>query len=274
MNVAQGQKGPQAGAPEQGKKSRWWLPLRYVWSAWGILWLLILTIPLCSLVLIAYGLGVNDHKLQWAARWWARLLMAGIGCRVRIRGLDNLEPGATYVFAGNHASALDIPSLQAVLPSNFRWVAKKELFGIPLFGAALKAVGDIPIDRTAGRQALQSLIEAARRVSHDTSVVIFPEGTRSRDGELLPFKSGGFLLAIRSGRPVVPFYLKGTHEALVDDSLLLDPGAIEVILGQPIPAQGLKAEAREQLCEVARRRVLSLQQGREGAPVDSPGSAA
>ncbi|MCB2227417.1 MAG: 1-acyl-sn-glycerol-3-phosphate acyltransferase [Desulfarculaceae bacterium] len=248
--------------------------MRYVWSAWAILWLLILTIPLCSLVLIGYGLGVNEHKLQWAARWWARLLMGGIGCRVRIRGLENLEAGATYVFAGNHASSLDIPGLQAVLPKNFRWVAKKELFDIPLFGAALKAVGDIPLDRSAGRQALQSLIEAARRVSRDTSVVIFPEGTRSRDGELLPFKSGGFLLAIKSGRPVVPFFLKGTHEALVDDSLLLDPGPIEVILGTPIPAEGMRAEAREEMAALVRERILALKRGEEAAPVDSPGSAA
>ncbi|MCF8034384.1 MAG: 1-acyl-sn-glycerol-3-phosphate acyltransferase [Desulfarculaceae bacterium] len=237
-------------------------------------WLFLLTVLLCSLVLIGYALGVSDHKLQWAARWWARLLMGGIGCRVRIRGLDNLEPGATYVFAGNHASALDIPSLQAVLPKNFRWVAKKELFSIPLFGAALKAVGDIPIDRSAGRQALQSLIEAARRVSQDTSVVIFPEGTRSTDGKLLPFKSGGFLLAIRSGRPVVPFFIKGAHQALVDDSLILDPGSIEVILGQPIPAEGLSSEAREGLSEEVRQRILALQRGAEGAPVDSPGTSA
>jgi len=274
LTVAQGQKGPQAKAADGKKGHRWWLPLRYLWSAWGILWLVILTIPLSLLVMGAYALGVGDNKLQWAARWWARLLMGGIGCRVRIRGLENLEEGATYVFAGNHASALDIPALQAVLPKNFRWVAKKELFSIPVFGQALKAVGDIPIDRSAGRQAMQSLIEAARRVSNDTSVVIFPEGTRSDDGQLLPFKSGGFLLAIRSGRPVVPFYLHGTRQALVSDSLLLDPGPIEVICCSPIPADGRKAKDREELSELVRGRILALQKQAEAAPVDSPGGGA
>ncbi len=274
MTVAQGQKGPQAEAKAAAPQARWWRPLRYLWSAWGLLWLMLLTIPLCLVVLVAYGLGAGDHKLQWVPRWWARLLMGGIGCRVRIRGLDNLEPGATYVFAGNHASALDIPALQAVLPKNFRWVAKKELFSIPLFGAALKAVGDIPIDRSASRQAMQSLIEAARRVGSDASVVIFPEGTRSADGELLPFKSGGFLLAIKSGRPVVPFFLKGTHQALVHDSLLLDPGSIEVILGQAIPADGLRAGDREELAAEARTRILALKQRAEAPPVDSPGGGA
>jgi 1-acyl-sn-glycerol-3-phosphate acyltransferase len=274
LTVAQGQKQPQAEAASSAAASRWPLPLRYLISAWGLMLLVLLTIPLCLVVLIAYLLGVSDNRLQWAARWWARLLMGGIGCRVRIRGLDHLEPGATYVFAGNHASALDIPTLQAVLPKNFRWVAKQELFSIPLFGAALKAVGDIPIDRSAGRQAMQSLLAAARRVGSDTSVVIFPEGTRSADGKLLPFKSGGFLLAIKSGRPVVPFYLKGTRQALVNDSLLLDPGGIEVILGVPIPAGGLRSEAREELSAVVRERILALQQRAEGPPVDSPGGAA
>ena len=274
MTLAQGQKGPQVEPGQSRPCRRWWLPLRLAWSAWGLLWLFVLTVPLSLTVLVGYGLGMPDHKLQWAARWWARLLMGGIGCRVRLRGQENLEPGATYVFAGNHASALDIPALQAVLPKNFRWVAKKELFGIPLFGQALKAVGDIPLDRSAGRQALQSLLAAARRVRTDASVVIFPEGTRSEDGKLLPFKSGGFLLAIKSGRPVVPFFLKGTHEALISDSLLLNPGHIEVILGAPIPAQGLKSDDRDQLCEQVRRRILALQQGREVAPVDSPGGGA
>ena len=148
-----------------------WLPLRVLCSVWGLAWLAAITLPLCLLVLAAWPLGVSDRRLQWVPRLWARLLMAGIGCRVRVRGLENLEPGATYVFAGNHSSALDIPSLQAALPSNFRWVAKQELFRIPVFGQALKAVGDIPIDRSAGRQAMQSLIQASRRVERDASVV-------------------------------------------------------------------------------------------------------
>jgi 1-acyl-sn-glycerol-3-phosphate acyltransferase len=241
-----------------------------LWSAWSLAWLGIITLPLCLVVLVAWLAGVSDHGLQWAPRLWASLLMAGIGCRVSASGLENLEPGATYVFAGNHSSALDIPALQTVLPSNFRWVAKQELFRIPVFGQALKAVGDIPLDRSAGRQALQSLIEASRRVERDASVVIFPEGTRSDDGELLPFKSGSFLLAIKSGRPVVPFWLQGAHQALVNDSLLLDPGPIQVICGQPIVVEGLSNGDRDQLSELVRQRILELRPGAGApAPVDT-----
>lgn len=237
--------------------------------------MVLLTIPLSLAVIVAGALGVSDHKLQWAPRTWARLLMWGIGCRVRLRGGENLRPGESYVFAGNHASALDIPSLQAVMPKNFRWVAKKELFSIPLFGPALGAIGNIPIDRSVGRHALQSLILAAQRVREQASVVIFPEGTRSEDGNLLPFKSGGFLLAIKSGKEVVPFYLHGTRQALANDRFLLDPGPIEVILGQPVTVEGRKATEREDLSTLVRERIIELQRrAGEGPPVDSPGSDA
>lgn len=247
-----------------------WLPLRVLASAWGMAWLLAITLPLCLVVLIAWLLRVPDHRLQWAPRWWARLLMGGIGCRVRIRGLENLQPGATYVFAGNHSSALDIPALQAVLPSNFRWVAKKELFRIPVFGQALRAVGDISIDRSASRQAMQSLLQAAGRVKSEASVVIFPEGTRSDDGKLLPFKSGGFLLAIKSQRPVVPFYLLGTRQALKNDGYLLNPRPIQVVCGRPIAVEGFQAGDRERLSALVRERILALQAELEGpAQVDT-----
>lgn len=238
-------------------------------------WMVLLTIPL-SLCIIAGGLlGISDHRLQWAPRAWARLLMRGILCRVRLKGGENLEPEQSYVFAGNHASALDIPALQSVMPKNFRWMAKKELFSIPLFGPALKAVGNIPVDRSDSRQAMRGLILAAQRVRDGASVVIFPEGTRSEDGQLLPFKSGGFLLAIKSGRPVVPFYLHGTRQAMANDRFLLDPGPIEVILGAPIPVEGRQPAEREELSALVRQRILQLQrQAGEGPPVDSPGTEA
>ncbi|MCB2193114.1 MAG: 1-acyl-sn-glycerol-3-phosphate acyltransferase [Deltaproteobacteria bacterium] len=275
MTVAQGEKGPQQVAAGKEEKSRWWRPLRYLWSTWGMSWMVLLTIPLALAVIMAGALRVGENKLQWAPRAWARLLMWGIKCRVRLIGGENLEPGESYVFAGNHASALDIPSLQSVMPKNFRWVAKKELFSIPLFGPALGSIGNIPIDRSVGRQAMHSLILASQRVSDGASVVIFPEGTRSEDGKLLPFKSGGFLLAIKSGRPVVPFYLHGTRQALANDRYLLDPGPIEVILGEPISVEGFKTGQREDLSDVVRERILALQdKAEEAPPVDSPLSAA
>ena len=114
--------------------------------------------------------------MQWVPRLWAKLLIRGIGCPVRVVGQENLTQGATYVFASNHTSALDIPALLSVLPSNFRWIAKKELFEIPVFGPSLSRVGYIPIDRSSNRSGMQSLIAAAQRIAAGASVVIFPEG--------------------------------------------------------------------------------------------------
>ncbi len=238
----------------------WPKPLRRLWSAWAVLWLGLNTIPIASTIVLLGALGFSDSRLQSLARLWARLLIYGAGCPVSLEGQENLVPGETYIFAANHSSALDIPALLAVLPSNFRWIAKKELFGIPVFGPSLKAAGYIPIDRGDLRKAMESILLAVERIKAGASVLIFPEGTRSVDGQLLPFKSGGFMLALRSGRPVVPLAVIGSNQACKPKSLLLNPRRIRVVLGQPIPTQGLKPGDREQLSEQTRQAVQALLQ--------------
>lgn len=244
----------------------WPKPLRRIWSGWAVLWLGLTTIPIASTIVVLGYLGCTDHQLQWMARLWARLLIYGAGCPVSLEGQENITPGETYIFAGNHSSALDIPALLAVLPSNFRWIAKKELFEIPIFGPSLRAAGYIPIDRGDHRKAMQSIVEAVGRIKAGASVLIFPEGTRSMDGQLLPFKSGGFMLALRSGRPVVPLAVIGSNQACKPKSLLLNPGRIKVVLGKPIPTQGLKSGDREALSEQTRQAVQALldQHSRQG----------
>lgn len=245
----------------------WPKPLRYIWSWWAIFWLLATTIPVASLVILAGALRLGDERIQVLARFWARALIYGAGCPVSVEGVENLEPGAPYIFASNHASALDIPALLAVLPNNFRWIAKKELFGIPLFGQSLKAAGYIAIDRGDNRKAMQSILTAVERIKAGASVVIFPEGTRSEDGNLLPFKAGGFMLALRSGRPVVPVAVLGSNHALKPKRLLLNPGPVRVVLGRPIPSQGRGTSDREALAEEVRQAMQALideHQSRQG----------
>ncbi len=250
-------------------------PLRILWSAWALPWGIMSTAFFSLTVLLGGLLGMNADKLQMLARSWAKFLLWGIGCRVRVAGLEHLEPEATYVFACNHSSMLDIAALQVALPPNFRWIAKKELFAIPVFGAAMLKAGYIPIDRSDSRAALVSLQEAAARIRGGASVLIFPEGTRSLDGRLLPFKNGGFVLALRSGRPVAPVALLGSGRALPAKSLLINPGLIEVRFGAPLPTEGIKGAGREELVRETRRRVLALLDQEESAPqVDtSPGVA-
>ena len=134
-------------------------------SAWGMVWLTLLTIVLGSVTIILSWCRLSDHKIQWVPRNWARLILWGVGCPARILGMENIESGATYVFACNHTSALDIPALLGELPSNFRWIAKKELFKIALFGPAMLRAGYIPIDRSDSRAAMKSLSHAAERIA-------------------------------------------------------------------------------------------------------------
>jgi 1-acyl-sn-glycerol-3-phosphate acyltransferase len=233
-------------------------PLRYPWSLWGLAWMGLLTGVGALVMVVLTWLKLSESSLQKVPRSWARLLMWGIGCPVRVSGLERLEPGATYVFASNHTSALDIPALLAVLPANFRWIAKAELFRIPVFGPALKRCGYIPIDRSDRRAAMQSLSLAARRIEAGASVLVFPEGTRSEDGRLLPFKSGGLALAIKSQRPVAPVAIAGARQVLQAHSLLLDPGPVRVAVGEPIPTRGLALKAREELAGRVQQAVGGL----------------
>lgn len=233
-------------------------PIRALISAWGIAWLTLLTIVFGTATIVLSWCRVSDHKIQWVPRNWARLILWGVGCPARTLGRENIETGATYVFASNHTSALDIPALLGELPSNFRWIAKKELFKIALFGPAMLRAGYIPIDRSDRRAAMKSLSRAAERIAGGASVVIFPEGTRSPDGNLLPFKSGGLALAIRSRRPVVPVAIIGANQALRPKSLLLSPGRVHIVLGKPIPTDGLKMNQRDELAQEVRERVQEL----------------
>lgn len=236
-------------------------PLQYLLSAWAVFWLVVCT-GLCALVVMVLSLlGRPQERMQWPGRSWAKAICLAAFMRLRVHGTENLEPGANYVFACNHTSALDIIALFLVLPKNFRWLAKKELFEIPVFGPAMRRSGYIPIDRSNNRAALASLGRAAERIKDGASVLLFPEGTRTSGGTLLPFKSGGLSLAIRSRRPVAPMAIVGADKALAPKSKLLSPGVIDIYFGKPIPVDGLKMGDRDQLAQEVRAQVKALLQG-------------
>lgn len=232
--------------------------LRILWSVWAIPWAFFITVVVSASVVVASLLGAGENFLQPLARAWGRWLLMGIGCRVKIYGRENLLPGQPYVFACNHSSALDIPVLFKALPSNFRWIAKKELFDISLFGPAMRAAGYIAIDRSNRRAAMHSLEVASARIKAGASVVIFPEGTRSKDGGLGEFKSGGFLLALKAEQPIVPVMIKGAFDILPAHTLLLKPGKITVRIGTPLAVDKVLLKERDNLAEVVRNEMLKL----------------
>ena len=198
-------------------------------------------------------------------RNWARAVTWIGGVKVRREGGENLDPAASYVFASNHSSQYDIPVLQGHLGHSFRWLAKKELFRIPVWGRALRAAGYVPIDRSHGRAALKSLAEAAARVASGTSVMIFPEGTRSADGTLQDFKAGGFVLAIKAGVPIVPVALIGTYDILPKGRLPGRGGDVVLRIGSPVSVRDYVPRQKQDLADRIRGNIAALlEEGAEG----------
>ncbi len=214
----------------------------------------------CSLaVLIGRGLlRVPVVKIQAVPRFWGWLISTWSGVQVRVEGLKQLDPSKPYIFVANHQSQYDIFVLDGFFPMDFRWLAKKELFRLPFFGWAMLLAGSIPVDRSHGRQALKSLDEAAKRIAAGASVIIFPEGTRSPDGKLQPFKAGGMQLAIKSGVELVPMAISGTHEVLPKGKILSRPGKVVIRLGMPVDSRDYSTKDKQALAELLHDRVAFL----------------
>ena len=192
---------------------------------------------------------------------WGRGCLRLAGLRVTVRGAEHIPHGRTALYVANHQSNFDIPILYAGLPLQFRWLAKKELFAVPLFGLALKRCGYIPIDRSDRRKAMHSMNAAAGRIASGASVIVFPEGTRSADGQLQEFKKGGFLLAVKAQVPVVPVAIKGSFAVMAKNSLRIRGGTIEVEIFPPIENTGLKNADTDNLLKQAREPIAAMLEG-------------
>ena len=155
----------------------------------------------------------------------------------------------------NHSSNLDVPAVFLVLRGEVRALGKKELFKLPVLATAMRMGGFIPIDRSNREQAVQSMRLAARIAREGASFLVAPEGTRSRTGELLPFKKGGFYLAIDSEVPILPITVRGAYELMPPGTFAIRPGTIEIFFGDPVPTAGLNHKDRQRLAEEVRGRI-------------------
>ncbi|MEX2262062.1 MAG: lysophospholipid acyltransferase family protein [Bryobacteraceae bacterium] len=230
---------------------------------------LLLTSP-AAVVLMAM-LGITSLILSFVpkggaaqyafSRWCARMLLRVGGVRVKAEGLEELNPGAVYVFASNHASLMDPPVLTAHLPIQFRYLAKKELFRVPFLGMHLRSSGHLAVDRSDARAGLRSMSDAARTMrDKGISVLVFPEGSRT-GGELKDFKEGAAYIALKAGLPVVPVALSGTHQILSPGRLLIRPGEVLLRVAEPISTLGMTLKDRARLTELLHRRVADLMAG-------------
>lgn len=193
--------------------------------------------------------GVYDR----CTRAWGRWSLFGAGLPMEVQGLERVPPGRPVVFAANHSSLFDILVLYAVLPGSARFVAKQELARIPFFGSALLRSGNVVIDRSHPRAAQEAYRRAAEMmIARGVSAIVFPEGTRSRTGDLLPFKSMPFTLAILAGVPVVPVYVHNTFQILPKGAWLLRRLPIRVRIGDPIMTAGRTLDDRDAVRDAAR----------------------
>lgn len=198
----------------------------------------------------ALALSIYDRQRDWTrpvGRLWARCILMVSGVKIHVQGYHHVRHDYGFIFMANHQSMFDIIALLACLPIRFRWLAKKELFQIPLFGHALTKGGHVPIDRSDRKSAYQSLLDAAGRIATGASVIIFPEGSRSSDDRLNPFKPGGFYLALLAKRPIVPVAIYGTHQVLPKGSIRVKPGHVIVRISRPISTDRFERKTKHLL---------------------------
>lgn len=191
------------------------------------------------------------------ARAWARTLLRVSGVAVRVEGLEQIDPQGSYVFVSNHLSYMDTPVALAHIPVQFRFLAKRGLFQIPFLGQHLSRAGHIPVPREDPRAAVKVMQTAAETIQRKKiSLLIFPEGGRSHDGELQPFKEGGAYIAIRAGVPVVPLVMIGTRGVLPFGSGVVQAGSVTLRILKPIDTRELTLKDRSGLTERLRRMLL------------------
>ncbi len=223
-------------------------------------WFLLIFIPLTfvfALSAIICSLFDREGRIyHWHARMWSRIALRLAGVKVEVTGADKIPAGAPVIFMSNHQSNFDILALFQAVPRRFSWIAKEELFKVPVFGHSMARAGYIPLDRGAsGRRALKSMEKAAGLIRDGRSVIIFPEGTRTEDGSLLPFKQGGFLLAGKAGVPIVPVTINGGMRINPKNRIELYPGTIRIRFSDPIPTEGVGGKERERLMEEVRQAI-------------------
>ena len=229
------------------------------------------TIILAPLAVMASLLGFHDERggamQQWCMRTWARSLCLASGVRVVVHGRENISHGAGTVYASNHVSWYDIFAIASVLPA-YTFVAKAELRKIPIFGWGAEGAGVVFLARENRKSAFEAYEAVAKKIEHGLNVVVYPEGTRSEEYALRPFKKGPFVLAIAAGAPVVPVVVHGSREVMRKGSFAVRPGTVHVHLLEPVPTTGYDYEHRHELMRVVWDRMAATLRNEYGVQSD------
>ncbi len=183
--------------------------------------------------------GDRFHRM---AAWWGRFCARLMGIRIEITGEEQYNPNTNYLIVSNHAGMADIPLILGSIHLNMRFVAKEELGKIPIFGWAIKQAGYVLIKRGQNKEALKSLLKAAEVLKNGRSIHIFPEGTRSKTGEIQPFKRGAFMIAQKAHAPILPVTIIGSNRITPKNSLRISKARVQLIIGRPIATRGKNAQ--------------------------------
>jgi 1-acyl-sn-glycerol-3-phosphate acyltransferase len=221
----------------------------------GIAFFSVLGFPwVCFLMLVRWS---GSASMGYVKNVWAKQMLWLPGATVKVEGVENVGTSHSTVFVSNHQSTLDIPALFVALPVDFRFVAKKVLKYVPVTGWYMALAGFVFIDRGNRRNALKSIEVAAEKIRRGTSIVMFPEGTRSETGAILPFKKGPFALAAQAGVPICPVAVEGSRHVMPKNSWNVVPGEIRVKIGAPIDPKPF-GDDREALAKFVREKVIAL----------------
>jgi 1-acyl-sn-glycerol-3-phosphate acyltransferase len=221
-----------------------------------LLWTVFATAFFSVMVILISWVAGSDDTMHKIGRIWAKCILSVANIKVTVKGISNLTPRRSCIYMPNHMSNLDIPVLQAYLPVQFRWLAKAELFKIPVFGQAMQRAGYISIDRSDKKSAIQSLHRAANIIRDGVSVIVFPEGTRSRNHRIQPFKKGGFVLAIDSGIPIIPITIRGTWPIMHKKRIRIKPGNVVVEIAKPIESSMYTRKTKDDLIDNVRNIIM------------------
>jgi 1-acyl-sn-glycerol-3-phosphate acyltransferase len=247
-----------------GAKYGWLSRLRSYLIFDPLIWLYTLVM---GLIAIPAGLFDRDGRLlHWFSATWSRLIMKTIFSPVTITGLDKIDTSKPHVYAVNHASALDIPVLYTYLPFQFRIAFKKELLSYPVVGWHLKRSGQVCIDQQNPAHSIGSIRAALKGLQAGLPLVIYPEGGRTPDGEIKPFLSGAFFLAIKAQVDVVPVALIGTYELLPMDTYHIKCRQLEMRVGEPISTAGMTMRDLETLSAKVQKAVEDLYYAKKSVP--------
>lgn len=240
--------------------------LKIIWLSF---WLLFATILVAGPILTLSLLRFNSNTVFSFVRLWARIILRVSGVSLIASGTEKVIKGHSYIVISNHQSHFDGPALAAGLGLQLRWIAKKELQRIPVFGHALKAAGTIFIDRGDRDTAMNSIKEGMEHLPQNVGIMVFAEGTRSVEGTIGEFKKGGFIAALQTGFPILPVTIKGSSRALPKGGVIFHPGEIEVVVGDVIDPTAFGFDQMDVLIEKTRETIVANYQS-PGTPPSHP----